>query len=79
MSRCTSLGSAEYGIPEFRLPKAILDYEIDYIRSLGVRFVPDAIVGKTITTDDLTALGYRAVFIGTGAGLPHFLGYPVKT
>jgi glutamate synthase (NADPH/NADH) small chain len=69
-------GVLRYGIPEFRLPKAILDYEIDYIRSLGVRFVPDAIVGKTITTDDLTALGYRAVFIGTGAGLPYFLGIP---
>jgi len=69
-------GVLRYGIPEFRLPKAILDDEIDYIRGLGVEFVPNVIVGKTILVDELIAFGYRAVFIGTGAGLPHFLGIP---
>ncbi len=69
-------GVLRYGIPEFRLPKAILDYEIDYIRSLGVEFVPNVIVGKTIGADELMADGYRAVFVCTGAGLPHFLNIP---
>lgn len=69
-------GVLRYGIPEFRLPKAILDHEIEYIRSLGVQLVPDIVVGKTITVEELLADGYRAIFIGTGAGLPHFLGIP---
>lgn len=69
-------GVLRYGIPEFRLPKAILGDEIDYVRSLGVEFVSDVIVGKTVTAEELVVLGYRAVFIGTGAGLPYFLGIP---
>lgn len=69
-------GVLRYGIPEFRLPKAILDHEIEYIRSLGVQLVPDVIIGKTVTVEELLADGYRAIFIGTGAGLPHFLGIP---
>lgn len=69
-------GVLRYGIPEFRLPKAIVDCEIDYIRSLGVEFVPNVIVGKTITVDELRTQGYRAIFVGTGAGLPYFLNIP---
>lgn len=69
-------GVLRYGIPEFRLPKAILDYEIDYIRGLGVEFVPNVIVGKTVSADELMADGYRALFVCTGAGLPHFLNIP---
>ena len=69
-------GVLRYGIPEFRLPKAILDHEIDYVRSLGVEFVPNVIVGKTITAEELRTQGYRAIFVGTGAGLPHFLNIP---
>ena len=70
-------GVLRYGIPEFRLPKAILDWEIDMLRAMGVEIVCNVIIGKTLTMDDLTgALGYAAVFIGTGAGLPQFLNIP---
>jgi glutamate synthase (NADPH/NADH) small chain len=70
-------GVLRYGIPEFRLPKAILDWEIDVLKGMGVEIVCNVIIGKTITMDDLTgALGYSAVFIGTGAGLPQFLNIP---
>jgi glutamate synthase (NADPH/NADH) small chain len=69
-------GVLRYGIPEFRLPKAILDEEVGYIRSLGVDIRYNMLVGATLSIDDLFADGYKAVFIGTGAGLPYFLGIP---
>ena len=66
-----------YGIPEFRLPKAILDWEIDVLRAAGVEIRCNAIIGKTIRLDDLFVKhGYTALFIGTGAGLPQFLNIP---
>jgi glutamate synthase (NADPH/NADH) small chain len=70
-------GVLRYGIPEFRLPKAILDWEIGMLKGLGVEIVCNVIIGKTLTLDDLfNKMGYAAVFIGTGAGLPQFLGIP---
>ena len=69
-------GVLSYGIPEFRLPKEIVRYEIEYVKSLGVEIVTDVIVGKTLSLDDLFAAGYRAVFIATGAGLPTFMKIP---
>lgn len=66
-----------YGIPEFRLPKQIVRDEIDNLRSLGVQFECNVVIGKTITIDELLAEeGFDAVFIATGAGLPRFLGVP---
>lgn len=65
-----------YGIPEFRLPKDIVNTEVDYVRSLGVDLRLDTVVGKTVTVDELLSSGYDALFIGTGAGLPQFLGIP---
>lgn len=64
-----------YGIPEFRLPKAIVDYEIDNLRTLGVEIVLNTLVGRTITLDELIA-EYDAIFVGTGAGLPYFMNIP---
>lgn len=64
-----------YGIPEFRLPKAIVDYEIDNLRTLGVEIVLNTLVGRTITLDELIAQ-YDAIFVGTGAGLPYFMNIP---
>lgn len=69
-------GVLMYGIPEFRLPKEIVQGEVDYVRSLGVELVLDAVIGKIDTVDELLANGYDAVFLGTGAGLPMFLGVP---
>jgi glutamate synthase (NADPH/NADH) small chain len=70
-------GVLRYGIPEFRLPKDILDWEIGVLEAMGVEIVCNVIIGKTIALDDLTGrLGYAAVFIGTGAGLPQFLNIP---
>ena len=70
-------GVLRYGIPEFRLPKAILDWEIGVLQSLGVEIVCNVIIGKTLTLDELfEKLGYALVFVGTGAGLPQFLGIP---
>lgn len=70
-------GVLRYGIPEFRLPKAILDWEIDVLKAMGVEIICNVIIGKTIAMDELTGrLGYSAVFIGTGAGLPQFLNIP---
>jgi glutamate synthase (NADPH/NADH) small chain len=69
-------GVLVYGIPEFRLPKYIVQAEIDYIKKLGVEFKPDFLIGRTLTIDELFAKGYQAVFIGTGAGLPKFLEVP---
>ncbi|HET9650782.1 MAG TPA: NADPH-dependent glutamate synthase [Usitatibacter sp.] len=70
-------GVLRYGIPEFRLPKSILDWEIGQLSAMGVEIVCNVIIGKTFTLEDLfTKHGYAAVFIGTGAGLPQFLGIP---
>jgi len=69
-------GVLMYGIPEFRLPKAILEKEIDYLKKLGVEIITDFVVGKTATIDDLKKQGYEAFFIGSGAGAPWFLGLP---
>jgi len=69
-------GVLMYGIPEFRLPKAIVQNEVDYVASLGVKIELDSVVGKLATIDELLSNGFDAVFLGTGAGLPMFLGYP---
>jgi len=69
-------GVLQYGIPEFRLPKAIVQEEVESLTRLGVRIEVNKVVGKTFTVDDLFARGYGAVFIGVGAGLPRFLGIP---
>jgi len=65
-----------YGIPEFRLPKRIVAAEVEYVRSLGVEVRTNVIVGRTVTVDELFEDGYEAVFLGTGAGLPKFMGIP---
>lgn len=69
-------GVLAYGIPPFRLPREILRREIDGLRSMGVEFFTDFIVGKTATVEELFEEGYKAIFVGTGAGLPHLLGIP---
>jgi glutamate synthase (NADPH/NADH) small chain len=69
-------GVLMYGIPEFRLPKAIVQAEVDYVASLGVKIELDTVVGKTISVDDLLNSGYQAVFLGPGAGAPMFLNVP---
>lgn len=69
-------GVLRYGIPQFRLPKEILDIEVDYLRKLGVKIIVNVLVGKTIPVAELFKQGYAAVFIGSGAGLPSFLGVP---
>src|SRR3990167_3315718 len=69
-------GVLKYGIPEFRLPKSIVDYEINTIKNMGVKFVTNFIVGKTATIDDLKEEGFVAFFIASGAGLPNFMNIP---
>jgi glutamate synthase (NADPH/NADH) small chain len=70
-------GALRYGIPEFRLPNSILDWEIASLERLGVQFVNEMIIGKTIKLDHLfSEMGYSAAFIGAGAGLPNFMGIP---
>ena len=69
-------GVLVYGIPEFRLPKEIVRKEIDGLRELGVDVETDVVIGKTITIDELFDMGNEAVFIGSGAGLPRFMGIP---
>jgi len=69
-------GVLTFGIPEFRLPKKVVEAEIDYIKQLGVKIETDVIVGKTVTVDELFEQGFDAVFIGTGAGPPSFMGIP---
>ncbi|MFI3115161.1 MAG: NADPH-dependent glutamate synthase [Clostridia bacterium] len=69
-------GVLMYGIPEFRLPKAIVQKEIENLNDLGVTFVTNFVVGKSQTIDDLFADGFEAIFIGSGAGLPKFMGIP---
>ncbi len=69
-------GVLMYGIPEFRLPKAIVAAEVEFLRRLGVEIVCNAVIGKTDTVDELLKDGYDAVFLGTGAGLPYFMNIP---
>ncbi len=70
-------GVLVYGIPEFRLPKSIVKKEVDTLRALGVKIETNVVIGKTITTDELLGeMGFEAVFIGSGAGLPRFMGIP---
>lgn len=66
-------GVLKYGIPEFRLPNSIVDVEIDNLRSMGVKFINNCIVGKTISLDDLREDGFQGLFVGSGAGLPRFM------
>ena len=69
-------GVLKYGIPEFRLPNAIVDTEIDGLRALGVQFHTDTIIGKTITVKELEEQGFAGIFVGSGAGLPRFMNIP---
>lgn len=69
-------GVLMYGIPEFRLPKAIVQKEVDTLKAMGVEMMTNVVIGKTITVDELFEDGYEAVFIGSGAGLPRFMGIP---
>ncbi|MBQ7422866.1 MAG: bifunctional dihydroorotate dehydrogenase B NAD binding subunit/NADPH-dependent glutamate synthase [Prevotella sp.] len=69
-------GVLKYGIPEFRLPNAIVDVEIENLRKMGVHFQTDVIVGKTISIDELEAQGFKGIFVGSGAGLPNFMNIP---
>ena len=69
-------GVLKYGIPEFRLPNEIVDVEINNLEKMGVRFIKDCIVGKTINVEDLQKEGYKGIFIASGAGLPNFMDIP---
>lgn len=69
-------GVLMYGIPEFRLPKAIVAHEIDKLKDLGVEFVTNFVVGRSSTIDEMMDDGYEAVFVGSGAGLPNFMNLP---
>ena len=69
-------GVLVYGIPEFRLPKDIVRQEIDGLRELGVDIETNVVIGRTLTIDDLFDMGFEAIFIGSGAGLPRFMGIP---
>lgn len=69
-------GVLKYGIPEFRLPNSIVDYELDNLRRMGVHFEKDTAIGRTLSVDDLANDGYRAIYIASGAGLPRFMGIP---
>ena len=69
-------GVLVYGIPEFRLPKAIVQAEVDYLEKVGVEIKTDRVLGQIATVDELMANGYDAVFLGTGAGLPTFMNIP---
>lgn len=72
----TAGGVLVYGIPEFRLPKSIVAKEVNTLKALGVDIETNVVIGKTLTVDELFDMGYEAVFIGSGAGLPNFMGIP---
>ena len=72
----TAGGVLVYGIPEFRLPKTIVAKEVETLKDLGVDVETNVIIGKTLTIDELFEMGYEAVFIGSGAGLPNFMNIP---
>ncbi len=69
-------GVLKYGIPEFRLPNSVVDVEIDALKEMGVEFMTNCVVGKTLSYDDLLARGFKGVFVASGAGLPRFMGIP---
>lgn len=69
-------GVLKYGIPEFRLPNKIVDVEVDNLRRMGVHFLTDTIVGKTISVSQLEEKGFKGIFVGSGAGLPNFMNIP---
>ena len=69
-------GVLKYGIPEFRLPNKIVDVEIDNLAKMGVNFIKDCIVGKTISIEDLKEEGFKGIFVASGAGLPNFMNIP---
>jgi len=69
-------GVLVYGIPEFRLPKAIVQKEVDHLKAMGVEIKTNMVIGKTLTVDELREMGYEAIFIASGAGLPNFMGIP---
>lgn len=72
----TAGGVLVYGIPEFRLPKRIVAKEVDTLKRLGVKIETNVVIGKTLTVDELFEMGFEAVFVGSGAGLPNFMGIP---
>ena len=72
----TAGGVLVYGIPEFRLPKSIVQKEVDNLTAMGVDMETNMVIGKTLTIDELFGMGYEAVFVGSGAGLPNFMGIP---
>ena len=72
----TAGGVLVYGIPEFRLPKAIVAKEVDTLKELGVEIETNVVIGKTLTIDELFDMGFEAVYIGSGAGLPNFMNIP---
>lgn len=72
----TAGGVLMYGIPEFRLPKAIVSKEVAQLEKLGVKFDLDMVIGKVLTIDELFEMGFEAMFVGTGAGLPNFMNIP---
>ena len=72
-------GVLVYGIPEFRLPKKIVEKEIATLKQLGVEIQTNVVIGKTLTIDELFEMGYEAIYIGTGAGLPNFMNIPGET
>ncbi|WP_243349039.1 NADPH-dependent glutamate synthase [Parabacteroides sp. FAFU027] len=69
-------GVLKYGIPEFRLPNKIVDVEVNILREMGVEFITDCIIGKTLSYDDIHDMGFKGIFVGSGAGLPRFMGIP---
>ena len=69
-------GVLVYGIPEFRLPKSIVQREIDRLEAIGVKIHVNVVVGRSVSIDDLISDGYEAVFVGSGAGLPKFMNIP---
>ena len=69
-------GVLKYGIPEFRLPNSVVEAEIDTLRASGVKFVKDVVVGKTLSYENLHEMGFDGIFVGSGAGLPRFMGIP---
>ena len=70
----TAGGVLMYGIPEFRLPKTIVQHEIDNLTKMGVKIMTNMVIGKVLSVDELFEMGYEAVFVGSGAGLPRFMG-----
>ncbi len=69
-------GVLRYGIPEFRLPNDIVDFEIEGLKKMGIKFETNCIVGKTISQEDLKEAGFKGIFVGSGAGLPNFMNIP---